>query len=278
MTRAEERLYSAGYHTEHPKSTPCWYEMAQSALTGDMQSLPAPWSAGQTLWRMTGGVKQGEMIVPNASPAASPLPDWLRHPVRAEPPSPAPLRPSQVLTAPEQPDEAPLAAAGPGILRGKLIHSLLQYLPDLPGEARSATARQFLLRQSNGMTAAEQENILRQALSILNHPDLEELFGPQARAEIAISGEIRLLNGDKRPVIGRIDRLLVTPQSILFVDFKSGGSHPKYLTQMALYRMLLMQIYPEREIRAALIWTDDARITFLPGNMLDNALEMLTAL
>ncbi|MGG6498395.1 UNVERIFIED_CONTAM: PD-(D/E)XK nuclease family protein, partial [Bacteroidetes bacterium 56_B9] len=65
-------------------------------------------------------------------------------------------------------------------------------------------------------------------------------------------------------VSGQVDRLVVTPAEVLIIDYKTNHAPPKmpseapaaYLRQLALYRQVLRQIYPERAVRAALLWTE----------------------
>ena len=85
---------------------------------------------------------------------------------------------------------------------------------------------------------------------------------------------------------GRIDRIDVTAGEVessprfAIVDYKTG-SHPSamppaYVTQMALYRAMIGQLYPGRKVEAALLFTASATLHSLPGPMLDAALEALT--
>ena len=53
MTRAEERLYVAGFHGKNAPSQTCWYHMIQRALAASMSELPAPWNADASIWRST---------------------------------------------------------------------------------------------------------------------------------------------------------------------------------------------------------------------------------
>jgi ATP-dependent helicase/nuclease subunit A len=62
----------------------------------------------------------------------------------------------------------------------------------------------------------------------------------------------------------------------LLVDFKSDrpppaqadAVAPTYLRQMAAYAAVLRAIYPEKAIRAALLWTDGPRLMPLPDALL----------
>ena len=82
-----------------------------------------------------------------------------------------------------------------------------------------------------------------------------------------------------RVISARIDRLLVTETEVLIADFKTNRPpperledvHPGYLAQMAGYRRALMDLYPDRPVRCALIWTMGARLMTLPDVLLDTA-------
>jgi len=46
-----------------------------------------------------------------------------------------------------------------------------------------------------------------------------------------------------------------------------------YVAQLALYRAVLMRIYPDKSVRAALIFTAAPILMEIPAAMLDGALE-----
>ena len=52
---------------------------------------------------------------------------------------------------------------------------------------------------------------------------------------------------------------------------------PAYVEQLALYRALLARIYPDRPVRAVLVWTEIPDLMELPAAMMDRALVRLTA-
>ncbi len=77
---------------------------------------------------------------------------------------------------------------------------------------------------------------------------------------------------------GLVDRLVVLPDQVLVVDFKTNRRTPSrledtpvlYLRQMASYRAVLRVIFPGRRVRCALIWTREAKVAILPDEMLDS--------
>jgi ATP-dependent helicase/nuclease subunit A len=156
--------------------------------------------------------------------------------------------------------------------RGRLVHRLLQTLPELAESGRDAAARRFLARSSLGLDDAAQDEIARETLRALTTPDCAALFGPDALVEAPLAGIV----GDQA-VVGQVDRLLVADDAIVVVDYKTNRPPPAtendvaplYLRQMAAYRALLRQIYPGRAIRCLLLWTDGPRLMPLTDRLLD---------
>ena len=99
-----------------------------------------------------------------------------------------------------------------------------------------------------------------------------------ARAEVPIAGNV-LIGGVPYPVRGEIDRLIIEPEAIHLVDFKTNRNVPEsissvpsaYILQVALYRKLIQTLYPEKSIRSYICWTKDARLMLLPEQLLDDA-------
>eukprot|EP01037_Dinobryon_pediforme_P009426 gene9426-9506_t len=275
MTRAEERLYICGSHSAklsaEGKADLCWYDMVKGAVQ-NMQTHPAFWNETQLVWRMEKGITQTQGLTRAAPLLVADMPEWLQRAATAETIPQAPIRPSQGLTAAEQADIEPSGRAM-GLLRGNLIHQLLEHLPELDEAQRLPAAQAFLQREGEKLGAAAQAELMARAFQVLNHPDLGELFSSVARAEVPICGEIQSLNGVTLPVMGRIDRLLVKKDVVLIADFKTGKRQAGYLGQMALYQALLSQIYPAHKIKAVLIWTDDILLETLADHDLHTALQ-----
>ena len=79
---------------------------------------------------------------------------------------------------------------------------------------------------------------------------------------------------------GQVDRLVVSPERVLVLDYKTNRPPPAtaeavaplYLRQMAAYRAVLRQAFPGRVVDCALVWTYGARLMPLPGELLDQHL------
>jgi ATP-dependent helicase/nuclease subunit A len=120
-------------------------------------------------------------------------------------------------------------------------------------------------------------------MALLDEPTFAPLFAPGTRAEIPIVGRIERAGKSTLMVSGQIDRLAVTRDAILIADYKTDRPAPQrpidvpraYVTQLALYRTVLRQLYGDREVRAALLWTEVPALIELPTGALDAALAAL---
>ena len=175
------------------------------------------------------------------------------------------------------------AATPTRLLRGTLAHRLMQSLPDIPAARRAKAAEDYLGRAGAKLAAEERAKIIEQVMLVLEDPRFYELYGPGSRAEVPIVG--RAVRGGKTVrVSGQIDRLAVTQTSVLIADFKTNRSPPrriedvppKYAEQLALYRAVLVKLYPNKPVRAALIWTEVPDLMELSDAMLDQALARVT--
>ena len=212
-------------------------------------------------------------------PWAGAAPDWRASPPPAEPARPEPLAPSR----PEGVELGPVPAAASPLAdrdatvnrfrRGLVLHSLLQHLPALPRAHRPAAARAWLDRPGHGLPPTETAALADEVLAILDHPQLAPLFGPTSRAEVPLTGMI-----GNAVVGGLVDRLAVLDDRVLLIDYKTNRRPPAseaetpvlYLRQFAAYRAVLRQIFPDRPVQCALVWTQAARVSILPDALLDS--------
>jgi ATP-dependent helicase/nuclease subunit A len=167
---------------------------------------------------------------------------------------------------------SPSDPLGQRFRRGRLIHALLQSLPNLPGAARAAAAERFLARPGHGLDAAGQQAIAAEVMALLDDPDFAEAFGPTSLAEAPVAGRIA-----GQLLVGQVDRLCVSDTRVLVIDYKTNRPPPGaagdvsagYLRQMAAYRALLRLAFPGRVVQCALLWTYSARLMPLEDALLD---------
>jgi ATP-dependent helicase/nuclease subunit A len=116
-------------------------------------------------------------------------------------------------------------------------------------------------------------------LAVLRNPTFAPLFGPQSRAEVAIVAEVPHPDGSGPALrlAGKIDRLVQDENSILIVDYKTNRPPPTdpagvadtYILQLAAYRLAVARIFGSSAVRAAILWTDGARIMEIEQERLD---------
>lgn len=294
LTRAEDRLYVAGYHGKNAPKEGCWYNLvAQNLPQG---AMPVPFVLdGAPLTDAEGNIMAAQRLahpqtVPPEKPAGAatdaaadaprrPLPAWALQNPQSEPVPPVPL-------APSRPGEDEPAAKSPlgtddswRFRRGVIVHQLLEILPQLPPDAREGALRDWLKRPSLDMPADEQDVFACEVMAVLTHPDFAEIFAPHSRAEVPVVGLAGAAGAaiPQKALSGQIDRLCVSASEVLVVDFKTNRPPPKddskvpavYLKQMAAYRDILRKIYPDKTVKTALLWTDGPYLMPLRDNLLD---------
>ncbi len=173
-----------------------------------------------------------------ATQAETTLPQWLSNRAPAEASPAPPLRPSNALAAGEPDRPPPSSERHAALERGRLIHTLLQYLPEVDAARRRGAAETFLDARGGGFRCERARIADRDGARVLDMPALAGLFAPHARAEVALAGAVTLPDGKTREVLGQIDRIAESDNEILIADFKTGtpaaaGATPEtYLAQM----------------------------------------------
>ena len=280
LTRAEERLYIAGFYRAKEPGAIAWNKMIMATLGDGFEKLPAFWDRAETiLRRQTEGCAADVSRARDEAPTPPlRLPDFLLRPAPNEESPAPPLTPATALAAADAfRDNLPPGTNRTALERGRLMHSLLQYLPQLSPERRRKAAQAFLDARANHLKSLHQ-SLIDEAMRVLEYKGLEELFGPQARAEVAVVGRVTLPNGTLRQVSGQVDRLVETQNEVIVADFKTGalpaGSAipAAYVTQMALYRAALAPIWPEKRLHMVLIFTTGPKVVELAEEDLADAL------
>lgn len=272
-TRAEERLYLAGFFSAREPPDDCWNAMITAALDRHAtETVPAFWSAAETVKRLVTPGQGGDVGGIGSSahqPALGLAPEWLfRNPARDF--IPVALRPSD---ASGEVHSALTAERRRVLACGAALHQLLQMLPALSPSRREDAGRAFLASAASACPRDEHDALLREALDVIALPELAQLFGPHARAEVAVSGRIAGAKGTTAEVPGIVDRLVVTESAVLIADFKRGRPQREvpqaYLAQLALYRRLLAPLWPDLPVRAFLVWTEGPQVVELAETDLD---------
>jgi ATP-dependent helicase/nuclease subunit A len=284
MTRAETWLIicAAG---EVGQGTDSWYSLVAEAMdkAGAVQA-PAPGAAfsfGPGKRVEQGQWPENYLVESAPSQGDVSLPDWVLSddPMMVMPEKP--LSPSDLGGAKALPGEAGLDE-DTAKRRGTWLHLLLEHLPEWPEEDWQSIAESLLLVGEDAATVEEANAVLEDARRVIASPDIKPLLVPNALTEVEITATLPELGG--RKVHGTIDRLLVTDDRVLAVDYKSNAVVPTVianipdglLRQMGAYAAMLGQIYPDRPVETAIFWTQTGRLMRLPPDIVRSSLQSAT--
>jgi ATP-dependent helicase/nuclease subunit A len=198
------------------------------------------------------------------------LPEWLRLRPPAEARPPRPLAPSS-LGRDDVADPPPTQIMAASAERGRLLHALFERLPAVAVDARRLVAERWLAQSAGITDAGLRAELIKDSLAVIDNPDFAPLFGHDALAEAPIAG---VVGGDV--IAGTVDRLVVTDEAVLVIDFKTGRRVPAspdvcplpHLRQMAAYHALLATIFPDKRIVAALLYTSGPILHRLSDDLL----------
>jgi ATP-dependent helicase/nuclease subunit A len=284
MTRAADRLIIGGCMPGNMKTLRqhSWYDLIVKGL-GNSGLLM------QTIDTSDGPVKRysrpDDVAVAASVPVTAKriepieLPTWLHQQVAPEITIDSLLRPSDT-TAHEKRSSrthTSFAVRSPARQRGTLVHRLLQSLPEVTTDRRRDAARRYLTRNAADWSEGECEALVENILTLIADARFASVFGPGSRAEMSIVGRLERPRQESALVSGQIDRLVVTPSSVLIIDYKTNHAPPDlaaeapsaYVRQLALYRAVLKKLYPQLPVHAALLWTETPSLMEIPAPALD---------
>ena len=282
MTRARDRLYICGWSQKEAPEKASWYEIVDEGLRGllteetDYDGKPVR----RLISKQTATAKAPDAAATGAE--ATPLPDWASRPA-------APERSRELLTPSglgalmgdpgspyaEQPPLGPMQLADDRrFARGRLVHTLLQHLPQVAPAEQERAARAFVAARGHDLPESLREEIVSETLGIVQYPRFAPLFRPGSLGEVPIVARF-----GERDLSGQIDRVAVLDDALLVLDYKTNRPPPKtpeevapaYVAQLAAYRAALRLMYPARALRAAIVWTDGPKLMEIPSTLLDGA-------
>ncbi|WP_425385793.1 UvrD-helicase domain-containing protein [Wolbachia endosymbiont (group A) of Barypeithes pellucidus] len=139
-----------------------------------------------------------------------------------------------------------------GYTRGLIIHSILQYMPKIEKERRKNWVRKYL---DNINISEDKDEIYSKILAF--NEKYGYLFDLEGKSEITLSGTI-----DSKSVLVRLDRLCITQDKAIIIDYKSHrnvsvSSLNEIKKQMLIYKTLVQEIYPNKQVECVVIWVED---------------------
>ena len=288
MTRARDRLYVCGTKKQSTDPGAGWHALVSNALAPESRRVEVDGELVALEWHAeSAGMAKKRQEKQYAMDLAE-VPAWARRAAPTAGASATQLTPSTALRLGDDQDFAAVASSSDApaepvgaLVRGRLIHRLLQSLPDHPAERRRSVGAAYLAAIAPEVDGAA---MLDEVMALLKDPRLTPLFAAGSRAEVEIAGRIALPGGAAE-ISGRIDRLAVTDGHVFIVDYKTNRPAPRrledapeaYVVQLSLYRHILERLYPDRPVTAALLWTDIPFLMEIPSRLLDEAVSTLIA-
>ena len=279
MTRAADRLVVCGRAARTRMPAGCWYELVERR-----RSKP---DCGRGAGRRSAtarccAVARSPPETARASPAAASAPSAAA--AAAGLAARRTRRRSRARRA-DQPSRASITRIGDGrreagaqaLARGNIVHRLMQSLPDIPPERRAEAARRTSRAQRRTSPTPSATRSPTQVLALLDDPRFAALFAPGSRAEVPIVGRCR--TAGESPA-GVVDRLVVTAErgaDRRLQDQPPGAAEPRrdsapdYSRSSRSIAPCCAQLYPDRPVRAALVWTDVPDLMEIPADALDAA-------
>lgn len=256
LTRAEDQLYICAHGKDKEDA---WHALCRQSL-----KLATEKENGEIVHETPEYVKKEEKKNPFLNLGNFELPKWVDENITGQENDLAkPYTPSKDDDTEEKPDSiSPLKNNGFYYKRGILIHRLLQFLPP-EAQNKEAILDAYLQKNATEFSAEDCAKIKREVIDLLNTAEFADIFGADSRAEVPVVGVV----GNKI-ISAQIDRLIVLPDKIKIVDFKTNQPPAKdvehtakqYIKQLAAYAKLMQKVYPDKPIETYILWTNETRL------------------
>lgn len=273
LTRAADRLYICGYKTKNQVKGHCWYQLIQNSLIEILPSYPDVANilipsenkedtvyiehTSEGIIRLFNGTFSStisDAVQKTTQKTTSDVPLWAITPAPFEPTLSHPLMPSRPDR--ENDEECFLSESQAYALRrGTFLHKLLQYLPELPENER---------RKASEKICPPDIEIPDQLFELMTDPRFKSLFSPDSMAEVPLVGIL-----DGKIISAQVDRLVILNNTVILIDYKTNRHVPKtpdqipenYKNQIKTYKRLLKKIFPDKLVKAYLLWLETLTVT-----------------
>ena len=255
MTRAESWLIICGSGNQNPKDDTSWYQLVQNGsqnITFTSTKIDKGSRFEYLSWP-----PELKQISDDLEEKSIELPGWLNSPGPLQVEQEVALSPSQLgdkktITSFFSQEINNNAAAD-----GTAIHLLLDKLTK---ESKSNFYKKAALLLPD-IDKNSLKYLVRKADSILNNKKFNFVFSKNSFSEVTIAAKFDFLKN--RRVVGVVDRLIISSNTIIAIDFKSNAMVPKnvrdvpdgILSQMGAYQEILKKIYPNVPVQTAILWT-----------------------
>jgi ATP-dependent helicase/nuclease subunit A len=135
---------------------------------------------------------------------------------------------------------------------------LFERLPAIPPERRAEAAEHWLSTSGGVRDPVVRTGLADTVCAIISDARFADVFAPDALAEAPLAAVV-----GGQVIAGKVDRLHVSADRVLVVDFKTNRRAPvgladapePHLKQMAAYAAALGRVFPDTRVEAALLYT-----------------------
>ncbi len=243
LTRARQRLYISGVETRKRRWQDSWYGQIAHQLDEDFDCEQG--------WQYSFDSDIQDLKPTNQETPFS-APQLLTIPKK--------LLPNDKSTNSEAKDVDQQAAQ-----YGEAVHRYLELLTS--GRLQTNTPLEEAIRHypsnTNGIDLAD---CWREALAVFNEPSLQRLFDAQHYDKAF--NELPIYVKTKHHLYGIIDRLLLTAEEAIIIDYKSrqnNDSHSveEYRPQLQRYRTAVSTLWPDKTVSAVIVFTAQRKLVEL---------------
>ena len=283
MTRAKDQLYICGWAPKKGPHPDCWYSLVEEALEVDAEKeFDETGEIKYFRWILKDQTRESSKI---KSPKVSrkkdiaQLPSWINKQVT--------LKQQSVHVTPTS--IAKLSKRGVqyynnfirsgvqnlinqdsnnALLIGNCMHRLIEILPNIDKSQRVEIATNVLKQMLMNEFDSLSNQIIADVIKILDDEKFSKIFAPNGRSEVDVTGIVKGKHNTSFEITGRIDRLIVSENEVQIIDFKTTQQPPdkvehvqrEYVLQLGIYHQLLKSLYPNHQIKCALLWTHNATL------------------
>ena len=166
-------------------------------------------------------------------------------------------------------------------LFGTIVHLLLEKLPKSNSNDWQNIVPNLLKWAEIYVSEETQTRAYKQAENILKNPSFEFIFAPDVLAEVQFSTIVESVGGI--PIVGVIDRLVLSQESALIIDFKTNQEVPSsidevplgILKQMGAYAASMQKVFPKKNIELGIIWTHSAELMKIDVNRAVSSIDSI---
>jgi ATP-dependent helicase/nuclease subunit A len=152
---------------------------------------------------------------------------------------------NELITGTEKPEEDLFKPAES--YRGEIIHNILASLKFTTDPVSEISDPDRFIN--------DDEKVQKNLLHFLRLPEVKELFAPRDGRMVYTEYEL----SDEHGRLFRADRIIIDPDTITVIDFKTGGERSKYSEQVKKYVSIIRDIYPDVQINGIIAYIDLAK-------------------